>query len=314
MVYLVLLIPLLMVIKMNLNDIKVFIDVVEAGSFAGAGKTLAMPSTTVSRKVQMLESDLGVKLLHRSTRKLSLTEAGQQYFQLCQQHLVALEDANKQIKQTQLEPKGKIRITSPLEFAIQYVQPWIVEFLNRYPEISIELDTSDDYVNMVEDRIDVAFRSGTLKDSSLIARRIGPKKNVCCASPEFLEKIQKLKKPEDLQKVNCLVMGNSIAHTRWHFTKGEQSYDVEVSGFYAANGARLIIDSALQGLGVAYVPVALVAPYLKNDQLVPVLTGYDTPTSDVFVVYQAHRYMAKPIRIFIDFVIEKVTPNAPWAD
>lgn len=306
------LIPLLKVIRMNLNDIKVFIDVVEAGSFAGAGKVLDMPSTTVSRKVQMLEADLGVKLLHRSTRKLSMTEAGHQYFQSCQQHLAALEEANEQIKQTQLEPKGKIRITSPLEFAIQYVQPWIVEFLNQYPDISIELDTSDDYINMVEERLDIAFRSGTLQDSSLIARRIGPKKNICCASPEFLTKAKKIKVPEDLQKVNCLVMGHSIAHNRWHFTKAEQAHHVEVTGFYAANGARLIIDSALQGLGVAYIPIALATPYLKNGQLVPVLTDYDTPTSDMFVVYQFHRYMAKPTRLFVDFVMEKVTPNAPW--
>lgn len=299
---------------MNLNDIKVFIDVVEAGSFAGASKTLGMPSTTVSRKVQMLEAGLGVKLLHRSTRKLSLTEEGDHYFHLCQQHLLALEEANDVIRQAQLKPKGKIRITSPLDFSIHYVQPWIIEFLQQYPEISIELDTSDDYVNMVEDRIDVAFRSGKLQDSSLIARRIGPKQNVCCASPAFLSSIPAINQPEDLERVNCIVFGKSSAGSQWHFTKEKQSFHVSVSGTYATNSIGLVIDSALAGLGVAYAPIALINPYLMNGQLVQVLADYDTPRSNMFVIYQSHRYMAKPIRLFIDHVMDKVAPTAPWTN
>ncbi|MCW8877413.1 MAG: LysR family transcriptional regulator [Kangiellaceae bacterium] len=297
---------------MNLNDIKVFINVVEAGSFAGAGKALDMPSTTVSRKVLALEACLGVKLLHRSTRKLSLTEEGSHYFQLCQQHLVALEEANALITQAQSKPKGKIRITSPLDFAIRYVQPWITEFLREYPEISIELDTSDDYVNMVEDRIDVAFRSGTLQDSSLIARRIGPKQNICCASPEFLKRVGGIKRLEDLEKVNCIVLGKSLTNNHWHFIKNKKAFHATVSSKYATNSMHLVIESALNGLGVAYIPIALSKPYLDSGQLIQVLKNYDTPQSNMFVIYQSHRYMAKPIRLFIDHVMEKVTPTAPW--
>ncbi len=298
---------------MNLNNIKVFISVVEAGSFAGASHFLAMPSTTVSRKVVQLEENLGVKLLHRSTRKLSLTEEGRHYFQLCQQHLVALEEANDLVRQAQSEPKGKIRISSPFDFAVQYVQPWITEFLRAYPEISIELDTSDSYVNMVENRIDVAFRSGQLQDSSLIARRIGPKHSVCCASPDFLKAAGNIKHPEDLANVDCLLMGQSLSNNQWHFTKQEQHYPINVSGKYASTSMHLIIESALNGLGAAYVPFALVKTHLESGQLVQVLQDYETPKSNMFVIYQSHKYMTKAIRLFIDHILDKVSPHAPWA-
>ncbi len=298
--------------NMNLNDIKVFIYVVEAGSFAGASKFLAMPSTTVSRKIVQLEESLGVKLLHRSTRKLSLTEEGRHYFQLCQQHLVALEEANDVMMQAQSEPKGKIRISSPFDFAVQYAQPWITEFLKEYPEVSIELDTSDSYINMVEERIDVAFRTGQLQDSSLIARRIGPKYSVCCASPNFLKAKEKIKHPEDLAKINCLHMGKPSSNNQWHFIKQDKHYQVNVSGRYSITSMHLIIESALNDLGVAYVPLDLVKKHLESGQLVQVLADYETPKSNIFVIYQSHKYMTKAIRLFIDHILEKVSPEAPW--
>lgn len=298
--------------NMNLNDIKVFIYVVEAGSFAGASKFLAMPSTTVSRKIVQLEESLGVKLLHRSTRKLSLTEEGRHYFQLCQQHLVALEEANDVMMQAQSEPKGKIRISSPFDFAVQYAQPWITEFLKEYPEVSIELDTSDSYINMVEERIDVAFRTGQLQDSSLIARRIGPKYSVCCASPNFLKAKEKIKHPEDLAKINCLHMVKPSSNNQWHFIKQDKHYQVNVSGRYSTTSMHLIIESALNDLGVAYVPLDLVKKHLESGQLVQVLADYETPKSNIFVIYQSHKYMTKAIRLFIDHILEKVSPEAPW--
>ncbi len=297
---------------MDLNDIKVFIGVVEAGSFAGASKNLAMPATSVSRKVVQLEASLGVKLLHRSTRKLSLTEEGRHYFHLCQQHLTALEEANDIVMQSQSRPKGNIRISSPFDFAMQYAQPWITEFLKEYPEISIELDTSDNYVNMVENRIDVAFRSGQLQDSSLIARRIGPKHNICCASPEFLKAASKIKSPDDLSKVECLIMGKSLSTHQWQFLKNERQYQAAVSGRYASTSMHLVIESALNGLGVAYLPIALVKEHLDSGLLVQVLTNYETPQSNMFLIYQSHKYMTKSIRLFIDHIIDKVTPDAPW--
>ena len=298
--------------NMNLNDIKVFIYVVEAGSFAGASKFLAMPSTTVSRKIVQLEESLGVKLLHRSTRKLSLTEEGRHYFQLCQQHLVALEEANDVMMQAQSEPKGKIRISSPFDFAVQYAQPWITEFLKEYPEVSIELDISDSYINMVEERIDVAFRTGQLQDSSLIARRIGPKYSVCCASPNFLKAKEKIKHPEDLAKINCLHMGKPSSNNQWHFIKQDKHYQVNVSGRYSTTSMHLIIESALNDLGVAYVPLDLVKKHLESGQLVQVLADYETPKSNIFVIYQSHKYMTKALRLFIDHILEKVSPEAPW--
>lgn len=298
---------------MNLNDIKVFIKVVEAESFASAGKTLDMPSTTVSRKVHVLEDSLGVKLLHRSTRKLSLTEEGRNYFHLCQQHLVAIEEANNLVMQAQSAPQGTFRITSPLDFATQYVHLWIEEFLQAYPKIKIELDVSDDYSDLVQNRIDIAFRSGTLKDSSLIARKIGPKQNICCASPEFLKTVTRLKTPKDLERYDCVIMGKSLQHNTWRFIEKGKDLDVSVDGRYASNSMRLVIESAKKGLGFAYIPIALAKPYLDSGELVQVLDNFKTPISSMFLIYQSHKYLAAPKRLFIDFIIDKTSPNPPWA-
>lgn len=298
---------------MNLNDINIFVKVVEAGSFASASKLMGMPSTTVSRKVQLLEESLGVKLLYRSTRKLSLTQEGSHYFQLCQQHLMAIEEANELIMQARVEPKGKIKITSPLDFAIEYVYPWIELFQKGHPHIQVELDTSDNYVNLIENRIDIAFRSGELKDSSLIARRIGPKESICCASPEFLQTAEPLKHPDDLTHYQCVVKGGSFHNNTWRFIENNKTIDVPVNGSFISNSMHLVIKSILAGTGIGYVPVSLVKAYLDNGKLVQVLKDFQTPESSMYIIYQSKRYQAAPTRLFIDFVINKTQPVSPWS-
>jgi len=296
----------------DLNDIYVFVKVVEAGSFVGASKQLNMPSTTVSRKVQKLEQALGVRLLQRSTRKLHVTDAGQQYFDNCQQSLARIEDATTLACQSSVMPTGVLRITSPVDFAVNYLQPWINGFLTLYPDVQVELEVTDRYVDMIEEGIDIAFRSGALEDSSLVARRIGPKKSVFCASPAYLEAHGRPLCPDDLAQHDCIVMGSSLKNKHWTFMKDGGELSVPVSGRYAVDNMQLVVSAAHEGMGIAQVPYPLVIESFRAGTLTQVLVEYSAPESNIYIIYPSHKQLARIVRAFIDHVVESTTPEAPW--
>ena len=292
---------------MDLNEINAFIKVVEAGSFVGGGKLLGMPSTSVSRKVQQLENNLGVRLLHRSTRKLSLTDQGLLYFQQCQQHLMGIEEANLIVSQLQKKPKGTLRITSPLDFASFYAQPWINDFLVKYPDVNIELKVTDHQVDLIEDRIDIAFRSGVLKDSNLVARRIAPKQSICCASPAYLKQYGVPTHPRELTQHQCVLWGDALQNQHWQFKDKEQVLDIPVTGRYAADVNQLLIKAAVAGIGIAKVPLPLVESYIEDKSLTLLLSDYEMPAGNMHIIYQSHKYLTQNIRLFVDHVIEQGT-------
>jgi DNA-binding transcriptional LysR family regulator len=296
----------------DLNEVYVFIKVVEAGSFVGASKQLNMPSTTVSRKIQKLEETLGVRLLQRSTRKLHVTDIGQHYFENCQQSLVAIEEANALASQSRSEPTGVLRITSPTDFAIHYLQSWINDFLALYPDVQIELEVTDRYVDIIDERIDIAFRSGELKDSSLIARRIGPKQSVFCASPAYLDKAGSPNKPEDLTHHDCIIMGTSLKNQYWRFDSAENEITIPVTGRYAVDNMQLVVQAAHNSKGIAQVPYPLAIKSLENGQLIRLLSDFSVPVQSMYIIYPSHKHLAKNVRAFIDHVVVSTQPHAPW--
>jgi DNA-binding transcriptional LysR family regulator len=296
----------------DLNEVYVFVKVVEAGSFVGASKHLNMPSTTVSRKVQKLEETLGVRLLQRSTRKLYLTDIGRHYFENCQQSLVGIEEANDLASQSRAMPTGVLRITSPTDFAVNYLQTWISDFLALYPDVQIELEVTDRYVDIIEERIDIAFRSGELKDSSLIARRIGPKQSVFCASPEYIAKAGKPNTPEDLTHYDCIIMGTSLKNQYWRFVTEKDEISVPVKGRYAVDNMQLVVKAANKGMGIAQAPYPLVIESLENGKLVRLLADFSVPLQSMYIIYPSHKHLARKVRGFIDHVVTSTQPHAPW--
>jgi len=298
----------------DLNEVYVFIKVVEAGSFVGAGRQINMPATTVSRKVQKLEDTLGVRLMYRSTRKLRLTDIGRQYFESCQKGLAGIEEANALASLSGTEPSGLLRVTSPADFAVQYGQPWIDSYLTRYPKVRVEFEITDRYVDMISERIDVAFRSGTLGDSSLIARRIGPKQSVFCASPRYLARNGIPRHPEDLKRHDCVIMGNRLQKNYWRFVGEGEDITVPVTGRYAVDNMNLVIRAALNDLGVAQVPKPLVGEVLRRGELISLLPDYPAPPQDIYLIYPSHKHLARNVRVFIDHVVEATTPRAPWEE
>ena len=296
----------------DFNEVYVFVKVVEAGSFVGASKQLNMPSTTVSRKVQKLEDALGVRLLQRSTRKLHLTDIGQQYFEDCQQSLASIEEATTLASESRSMPTGLLRVTSPTDFAVNYLQPWINDFLRLYSDVQIELEVTDRYVDLIEERIDIAFRSGELKDSSLIARRIGPKQSIFCASPEYLDKAGRPNSLDDLSQHDCVIMGRSLKNQYWRFMTDEGEISIPVRGRYAVDNMKLVVEAAHNGMGIAQVPHPLVMNLLKNGELIQVLADHSAPQQSIYIIYPSHKHLARNVRTFIDHVVESTTPDAPW--
>ncbi len=296
----------------DFNEIYVFVKVVEAGSFVGASKQLDMPSTTVSRKVQKLEEALGVRLLQRSTRKLHLTDIGRQYFERCQQSLVGIEEATTIASQARSMPSGVLRIASPMDFAVNYLQPWVDDFLCTYPDVNIELEVADRYVDLLDERIDIAFRSGELEDSSLVARRIGPKHSILCASPDYLARAGLPGSVQDLIQHDCVIMGASLANAHWRLRTENGEVTVPVKGRYAVDNMQLVVKALISGRGIALVPYPLVHTLLKERALVQVLDGCEPALQSIYVVYPSHKQLARHVRAFIDYVVEQTTPQAPW--
>ncbi|KKD60547.1 hypothetical protein RN22_10195 [Grimontia sp. AD028] len=288
----------------DLNQIKVFVYVVESGSFTGAAKRLGMPSTTVSRKVQQLEDALNTRLINRSTRKLSLTYSGDIYFQQCQTFLAGIEDANQSLLHMQQEPQGLLRITTPIDFADCYLQPVIISFMEKHPKINVEVVISDSLIDLIENNIDIAFRSGFLANSSLVARRLMSKMNVFCASETYLKQYGYPESPEDLAHHCCILDRHTDKPQVWQFNNGEKVVDVPVSGRFFADSIHLKIKAAIAGLGIAKLPEALARFHFAQGSLVQVLDDQIIDAGAMHIVYQSHKHLPQITRLFIDHVVE----------
>lgn len=289
----------------NLNEVLVFVKVVECGSFSQAATSLGQPRATVSRKVSQLESTLGTRLLHRSTRKLSLTEDGRQYYLTCSSALSEIEEANQVITATQQTPSGLLRIAAPLAAQSGFMCHLITEFLSLYKDVDIKLNLSDDVVNLIDDGIDIAFRAGTLKDSSLVARKLGSTKLVLCASPEYLQQAPAPTSPKALKTHSCIIFGNPHNNVNWQLQQGAETINVQVSGRISVNSMEFALHACLSGLGVALLPYAVVDQYVKSKKLELLLCEYSSNVGGLYIVYPSKSHLSTTVRAFIDFVIEK---------
>ena len=232
------------------SAIPVFVAVVESASFSAAARDLGISKSAVSKRINLLEQQLGVKLLQRTTRKLSLTEAGQQYYQYAAQAYHSAKQAEDVVAQLQGEPQGRLRINTPMSFGRLHIAPLIAKFLALYPKISIDMVMDDKQVDLVAEGFDVAIRAGDLPDSSLIARQLAPLHNVLCAAPAYLEKHGRPSELEQLRQHNCLQFTYSRDVKEWLFVRNGQSQAIEVKGNFRVNNSEAMREAMLQGLGI----------------------------------------------------------------
>jgi DNA-binding transcriptional LysR family regulator len=289
----------------DLNDIVVFARVVEAGSFTAAARLLGMPKTTVSRRIAELEREVGVRLLQRTTRSLNLTDAGRLYYEQSSQGLRTIEDANLRLAESKAEPSGTVRISSAVGFGVHFLSGAIFDFLAMYPKTKVELHLTDDRLNLVENGIDLAFRSGILPDSTLIARKLGSTHRILCASPNYLARHGVPVVPADLARHHCVIAGPSTASAHWVLEGSHGQETVTVSGRFAANEMQAAIAAAIAGYGIAQLPHRVAEAPIKDGWLRRVLDDYTTPAGGLYVVYPSSRHLSPLVTAFIELAAER---------
>jgi DNA-binding transcriptional LysR family regulator len=298
----------------RLTGLEVFAKVAAAGSFSAAGRAMGLSQTMVTKHIAALEARLGVKLFHRSTRRLSITEAGRSYLETSERILAEIDAADNAVAADRFEPKGLLRLNAPVAFGERQIAPLLSEFARRYPLVTVELGLNDRLVDLAEEGWDLAIRIGSLSDSSLIARRIAPCRTVVCAAPSYLKAHGRPRAVADLAGHNCLgyTLSRLTGAGSWAFgVKGEVT--VQVAGNLRANNGDALRAAAIAGQGVIYQPTFVVADDLRAGTLVAMT--FDQPTVEfggIYAVYLPDRHPAAKLRAFIDFIAARFAPEPPW--
>ena len=291
---------------LDLNDIAVFARVVEAGSFTAAAHLLGMPKTTVSRRVAALEREVGVRLVQRTTRSLNMTDAGRLYYEQSSQALRMIEDAHLRLAEARAEPSGTIRISAPVGFADHLLTGVVFDFLAAHPKTKVELQLTDERLNLVGNRIDLAFRTGMLPDSTLIARKLGSTHRILCASPDYLARRGLPAAAADLARHDCVIAGPSTGSAHWMLDGPRGQETVTVSGRFAANEMQAVVASAIAGHGIAQLPYQAAEASVRDGQLRRVLDDYTTPVGGLYAVYPSSRHVSPLVKAFIELAAERL--------
>jgi len=281
----------------------VFAKVVEAASFAAAARELDMSPAMVSKHVQTLEERLSVRLLNRTTRRVSVTEVGQNYYERCLQILSQMEDAERAAGDQQAAPRGRLRVSAPVSFGMRQLAPVMADYIALYPDVSIDLSLNDAYVDLLEKRFDLAIRFGHLADSSLIARKLSSLSLIVCASPAYLEAHGVPQTPRDLIKHNCLVYTYATSQRAWTFVDQNGKEDViPVSGRFFANNGDALLGLALCDSGIVLIPDFMVEDDITAGRLIRLLPNHATPQLPLHAVYPHSQWLSAKTRTFVELL------------
>ncbi len=289
---------------MDLTTLQAFVKVVQTGSFTRAADALATQKAHLSRQVSQLERELGVRLLERTTRSLSLTEIGREFFERALGILASVEDAQRAVQKAQGEPRGTLRLTCGVEFGMIAVSGWINSCLERHPQVRVDADFTGRVVDIVHEGFDLAIRVGPLADSSLAARRLGELRYGLFASPGYLARRAGPAQPADLMAHEVLAFAGGSHQATWHLLRDGQATRVELQPRLKANNVFAVRDAALCGLGVAQLPGIVAAPAVDAGQLQPVLPEWSPPPVPVHAVFASARYLTPKVRAFIDLAAD----------
>jgi len=295
---------------MNLNDLTVFMRVVEDGSFTAAAERLAVPKSTLSRTINRLEAHLGVRLLQRTTRSLNLTDAGRQFYERVRFNLNGLADAERELSEFQSSPRGHLRITMPVELGIRFMGAIIAEFMRLHPHISIEADLSGRVVDLVEEGVDLGLRIGAFNDAQLIGRRLGQLNGRFFASPSYLATHDR---PTDIATLSQheFVLFRQARENIVQLETAHERQSVRLSGRLSANNALLQMDAVVAGLGMGLLPGFITDQAVASGQLLPVLPEVRVCMGDLWAMTPSRLHMSSALRAFIDFLAERVSMH-PW--
>jgi DNA-binding transcriptional LysR family regulator len=289
---------------MELSHLDTFVKVVQTGSFTRAAEQLHTQKAHVSRVVSHLEAELGVRLLERTTRSLSLTEIGREFFERAVGILGAADDARRAVQQAQGEPRGTLRLSCGVEFGMLAVNRWVRNYLLRHPHVNVDLEMTGRVVDLVHEGFDLAVRVGPLADSTLAARKLGELRYGLFAAPGYLRRHPPPRQPGDLAQHALIRFSGSRLRLVWTFTRGADTQRVEPVARLNANNSFAVRDAAVDALGIAQLPLLLAQPEVDAGRLVPVLADWQLPSAPVHAVFASARYLTPKVRAFIDLAVE----------
>jgi len=290
---------------LDLNHIVVFVRVVEAGSFTAAARLLGMPKTTVSRRVSALESEVGVRLIQRTTRSLNVTEAGRLYYEKSALALRAIEDANSRLAEARAEPSGMVRISAPTGFGGHFLNGVVFDFLAAHRKTQVELHLTDDTLDLIGNRIDLAFRTGILPNSTLTARKLASTHRILCASPDYLARRGVPATLAHLARHDCVISGSSTGNAHWLLESPRGQETIVVSGRFAANELQAVLAAAIAGYGVAQLPYQVAKGPISDGRLHHILSDHTTPAGGLYAVYPSSRHVSPAVKAFIELAAER---------
>lgn len=296
----------------KLQAMRAFSTVVATGSFAAAGRQLGLTRSAVSKGVMELEHLLGARLLDRTTRRVSPTEAGSAYNHRCIDILAQIDETELQVSRLHDEPKGVLRVNAPTSFGILHLGSAVSDFMSSHADIKVELLLNDRFVDPLEEGVDVTIRIATLEDSSLVARKLAMARRVMVASPAYLETHGAPSSPDELVDHRCLNYGHSTVLQKWHLTVDQQSLTVPIESVLCSNNGDVLRAAAVSDQGIALLPTFLVGPDIQAGRLRVLLPDYPPSELGIYALYAPNRYLAAKVRLFIDFLVGRFGPHPDW--
>lgn len=289
----------------NLNDMILFVEVARTQSFSAASRSLGVPTPTMSRRIAAMETRLGVRLFERSTRRVELTSAGLRHFNRCAHLADEVRLAEEALRDTAEQPEGHLRLAMPVDLGLNFIGPALHEFSLRYPRITYELDLASGHRDLVAEKIDVAFRLGTVKSESLVARRVGSVTLALFASPAYLDARGRPATPADLAAHQCITLPVAHAPIVWQLSNGAESARVSVQGRFQTNNVGMMKVLAERGAGIAVLTPAVLLESLDAGRLQAVLPGWEVPRLPLYVVTTSRMQPAR-VKLMIDFVAPRL--------
>lgn len=297
---------------MDLTAMEVFARVVEARSFSGAARRLGMSKSVVSKHITRMERTLGVRLLNRTTRRLSLTEVGSTFYERCAQIVAQAEEAELIATRSHSEPRGVLKVNVPVAFGVRHIAAALAEFSAQYPEVRIDMTFNDRAVDLAEEGYDVAMHIAERLDGALISRRLAPIRRTVCATPEYWRRHGKPQTPHDLMHHNCLVYTYLDVPNEWCFSGQGEDIRVPISGNLRVNNENALWQAAVGGLGVVLLPTFIAGEDLQSGALEAALSEYAVPATSIYAVYLPNRHLSPKVRALIDFFVERFAPQPYW--
>ena len=288
-----------------LDGVAVFVGVINTGSFTAAAEALGHSTSYVSKTVTRLEKRLGSRLLNRTTRTISLTDAGRAYFERCNQIVIDAENAQRSISQLQDNPKGLLRVNAPVSFGSMYLLDHLSEFMKRFPEITLEVEFNDRMIDVVAEGYDVVIRAGQIRDSNLVARKFTTSKSIVVASPAYSKNNGRPEMVSELENHACLAYSLIPNPTLWEFMKDGNRTVVKVTPRLMCNNAAIEVAMAVNGIGIGRIPLFCCEQEIAEGTLEIILDDYEQPEIGVYAVYPHRQYLTAKVRAFVDFLVER---------